>query len=217
MATYDAASIELTWTEPPDVPKPVQAPAAEGELESTPRGERGATGGYNIYDVPPGTPGPADAASVEPGGVSKPLNDQPLASPPSTGLHVEFGQERCFAVRTVTQSGTEVAESASSDAVCVTPIDTFPPEAPKGLAAVASDGAVSLIWEASANADLAGYVVLRAESAGPPRAITAEPIKETTFRDATAARGVRYVYTVVAVDTAGNRSAPSNPADETAR
>jgi hypothetical protein len=49
--------------------------------------------------------------------------------------------------------------------------------------------------------------------------LTREPIKETTYRDTTARRGVRYVYAVVAVDrsTPPNRSAESNHVEETAR
>jgi fibronectin type 3 domain-containing protein len=85
------------------------------------------------------------------------------------------------------------------------------------LSAVASEGAVSLIWEANPEADLAGYLVFRAEGGRPPQPLTPQPIKETTFRDATPTRGVRYVYTVVALDTAGNRSAPSNAVEESAR
>jgi fibronectin type 3 domain-containing protein len=101
--------------------------------------------------------------------------------------------------------------------VCVTPEDRFAPTPPKGLSAVGSEGAVGLIWEASPDADLAGYLVLRAEAGKPPAVLTNEPLKETTFRDATAVPGVRYTYTVVAVDTVGNRSEPSNSAEETAR
>jgi len=66
-------------------------------------------------------------------------------------------------------------------------------------------------------ADLAGYLVMRAEAGRAPQPLMSEPIKETTFRDATAARGVRYTYTVVAVDAAGNRSAPSASVEESAR
>ena len=47
--------------------------------------------------------------------------------------------------------------------------------------------------------------------------ITLEPIKDTTFRDTTVTRGVRYVYAVVAVDNAKNQSAPSNKVEESAR
>jgi hypothetical protein len=215
--TYDARTIQLTWPDAPDVPRPIQAPAAEGELPSTPRGLRGVTGGYNVYEVPPGKTGKPPASSVEPGAMSKPLNDKPLDGASFTDPRMEFGKERCFVVRTVLQEGAATIESESSPVACVTPVDTFPPEPPKGLAAVASEGAISLIWEGSPDADLAGYVILRAEAGSEPRAITPEPIKETTFRDTTASRGVKYVYTVVAVDTAGNRSAPSNAVEETAR
>jgi len=49
--------------------------------------------------------------------------------------------------------------------------------------------------------------------------ITTEPIRETTYRDATARRGVRYVYAVAAVDGASprNQSADSNRVEEGAR
>ena len=45
------------------------------------------------------------------------------------------------------------------------------------------------------------------------------PIKETTYRDVSVKRGVRYVYAVVAVDTAAahNVSQQSNRVEETAR
>jgi hypothetical protein len=49
--------------------------------------------------------------------------------------------------------------------------------------------------------------------------VTPEPVRETTFRDTGVKAGVRYVYVVVALDTAQppNRSAESNRVEETAR
>ena len=48
--------------------------------------------------------------------------------------------------------------------------------------------------------------------------MTPEPVKETTFRDTTVTRGVRYVYAVVAVDTQPATAArQSNRVEETAR
>ena len=38
-------------------------------------------------------------------------------------------------------------ESAPSAPACLTPLDKFPPAAPKGLRAIAEDAAVSLVWE----------------------------------------------------------------------
>ena len=94
-------------------------------------------------------------------------------------------------------------ESEPSPVLCISPTDTFPPKAPTNLAAVASEGAISLIWEANTEPDLAGYVVLRGEAPGATLApLMTEPIKDTTYRDTTTKAGVRYVYTVVAVDTA---------------
>ena len=112
------------------------------------------------------------------------------------------------------------SESAGTPTVCVKTVDTFPPAAPKNLQAVASEGTISLIWDANTEADLAGYIVLRgAAGSGQLTAITPTPIKETTFRDTKVRAGVRYAYVVVAVDTATpqNVSAQSNRVEETAR
>jgi len=46
--------------------------------------------------------------------------------------------------------------------------------------------------------------------------ITTEPITESTFTD-TVQADTRYAYAVLAVDSAGNASAPSEPVEETAR
>jgi hypothetical protein len=62
--------------------------------------------------------------------------------------------------------------------------------------------------------------VLRGPATGATmRPLMTAPIKETTFRDATVRPNVRYVYAVVAVDTATppNVSSQSNRVEETAR
>jgi fibronectin type 3 domain-containing protein len=78
---------------------------------------------------------------------------------------------------------------------------------------------INLIWEPSSAADLAGYLVLRADAAaGAALApLMKEPIAATTYADTAVQPGVRYIYAVVAVDKAGNRSAESNRQEETAR
>ena len=53
-------------------------------------------------------------------------------------------------------------ESEPAPPACEKLVDTFPPAPPKGLVAVASEGAINLIWDANAETDLAGYLVLRA-------------------------------------------------------
>jgi fibronectin type 3 domain-containing protein len=80
---------------------------------------------------------------------------------------------------------------------------------------------ITVIWEPSTAADLAGYVVLRGNSGDDTlRPLTPAPIRETSYRDADVEAGRRYVYAIVAVDSrqpTGNASAPSPRVEETAR
>ena len=165
----------------------------------------GATRTYNVYK--------ADAPE-------EPLNPKPLETTSFQQEGAALGTEVCFRVRAVEGNGPVIIESPLSEPACVTPKDVFPPATPKGLATVATPGAVQLIWDANSDPDLAGYIVLRAE---PPdetlHPLTAAPIRDTVFKDETAKPGVRYLYAVVAVDSATppNRSAPSERAEAIAR
>jgi hypothetical protein len=147
-----------------------------------------------------------------------PLNDAPLEA---TGLEhagAEPGVEQCFVVRSVETVGGATLESAPSARACVTPRDTFAPAAPKNLSAVAGPGAINLIWDANTEGDLAGYIVLRAQAPGDTlQPLNPQPSRETRYRDTAVTAGARYVYAVVAVDSAGNRSASSARVEETAR
>ena len=111
-------------------------------------------------------------------------------------------------------------ESPTTAPACVTPADVFPPSAPPTLSAVSSDGKVNLIWEASPEPDVAGYIVLRAEAPSDTlSAITTTPVQATTYTDTAVTPGVRYVYAVVAVDkaTPPNTSPQSRRVEETVR
>jgi hypothetical protein len=183
-------------------------------------GFRSPTTGYAVYEVAPPHLTPAPLQPGEVPALPRRLTPQPLAVTTWRDAPLEVGTERCYAVRTVETSGTQVVESEPSPALCISPTDTFPPKPPANLAAVASEGAISLIWEANTEPDLAGYIVLRGEAPGATlRPLMTEPIKETTYRDTATKAGVRYVYTVVAVDTATpqNVSTQSNRVEETAR
>ena len=149
-----------------------------------------------------------------------PLNPSPIAEPKFEVAGVEYGKEQCFVVRSVQKFGAVTIEGVQSAPACLTPLDKFPPAAPKGLRAVAEDGAISLVWDQNGEADLGGYIVLRGEAPGDMLApITTQPIADANYRDATAKPGVRYVYAVVAVDNATprNSSAPSPREEATAR
>ena len=152
--------------------------------------------------------------------VLQPVNPAPLKSASFEQTGVAFGQEQCYRVRSASSLDPAVIEGEASPPQCVTPRDQFAPAAPGGLAAVPTAGQISLIWDANTEKDLAGYLVLRGEGAdGPLAAITPAPIKETSYRDITVKPGVRYVYVVVAVDTATppNTSPQSARVEDTAR
>jgi hypothetical protein len=145
------------------------------------------------------------------------LTPTPVRNAQFVDESIEWDAERCYEVRTVaTVEGVRI-ESLPSAPHCVTLQDTFAPKKPEGLVGVGSESAISLIWTANTEVDLAGYVVLRAiEPATQLTPVTPAPIADTNYRD-TVPAGSRVTYAVLAVDKAGNRSAPSDRITETAR
>ncbi len=142
-----------------------------------------------------------------------PVQAQPLTRG-AWATSFEFGKERCFVARGVIRLGATSTESETAGPICVTPVDTFPPAAPAGLVAVSDPDGVTLLWDPMPAADLAGYLVLRAEGASETvRELTPKPIASAQFVDHTVRAGLRYVYYVLAVDASGNRSPRSIPAN----
>ena len=82
--------------------------------------------------------------------------------------------------------------------------------------AVATEGAISLIWEANTEPDIAGYLISRATGIAPLQQITSEPVTDASFFDGVQ-RGLMFSYAVQAVDKAGNVSPLSDRVVETAR
>jgi len=215
--THTEAAYELAWDNPAGIRLPIQRTIseaiakAEDLLPTRPVVVMGTPHTYRVYEVPS-----AEAPAAQAGA---PLNPTPIEGPAFSVAGVTYGAPRCFAVRTVEHRGTLTLESALSPATCVTAVDTFPPRPPSGLTAVGSEGGVSLIWEPSPDADVAGYLVLRGLPGEALAPLTPDPIREATYRDTTAAPGVLYVYAVVAVDAAtpANVSVESNRVQEGAR
>jgi hypothetical protein len=175
---------------------------------------------YHVYrDVAPDPLVlPATVPLVPPGTVMVPraVTPEPLAGLTFTEP-VEFDRERCYRISAV-RGGAEGAPTAR---LCVTPVDVFAPEPPTGLSSVVSEGAISLIWESSPDADVWGYVVLRGTTADATLLpLNAVPVIETQFTDTTVTPGTRYVYAVMALDSrlpVPNASAESARIEETAR
>jgi hypothetical protein len=204
--TYDASTFSLAWTPGPG--SHVAPREIEGFIDLRPLGPPPVPTRFNVY------------ATDAPAGEAAPLNEKPLTAAAFDVGGVVFDRERCFAVRPVdTADGVDFEGPASAPA-CVTPRDTFPPAAPEALEAVGGAGLISLIWEAVEAPDLAGYLVFRGVAGTEPTTqLTPAPITATSFEDRTVTPGTRYVYVVVAIDSAAppNRSGPSNTAEETAR
>ena len=95
-----------------------------------------------------------------------------------------WGATRCYHVRAVETVEGLTVESDASPPACVTLADRFPPAAPKGLQAVATEGVINLIWDANTEADLDGYILLRGPAPGDELVpITTALIRETAFPD----------------------------------
>ena len=229
---YTESQMTITWPPSPDArtstfllpppvkptngsPKNVTAPAPPlAPLPARSLGFSSEATTYNLYLIPANA-SPADPYDLK---VPAPLTPQPLAVTEHVIPKVSFGDKQCVEVRAVDRIAGEQVISPASPRTCITPKDTFPPAAPRSLAVIAGSGAINVIWDANSERDLAGYLVLRGEAPGDTlQPITKEPVAAATYRDETVKPGVRYVYSVVAVDQAGNRSAESNRQEETAR
>ena len=148
--------------------------------------------------------------------IPAPMTPAPGAATAVTDM-AAFGRMHCYVVRA--QRGSVVSEATPR--TCFTPIDIFPPAPPTGLAAVPSEGGISLIWEPNGEVDLGGYLILRREPGGATlRQLTLAPVADTRYRDTDVQTGRQYSYSVVAVDTnmpLPNMSPESAPVEEIAR
>jgi hypothetical protein len=160
-----------------------------------------AVRGYNVYrGTETGSHGPA------------PLNSEPLRDRGFQDGTVTNGVTYYYVVRSVSGDAPPFRQSRKSAEVVGTPEDRTPPAPPSGLAAVPFAGAVSLVWNASAEADLLGYMVYRREpETVTPTRLTPTPVATATFTDRTVRPGATYLYSLTAVDRSPrqNESAPS--------
>ena len=77
-----------------------------------------------------------------------------------------------------------------------------------GLAATVEGGTIRLSWRRAAGAGIAGYDVFRAEDGGA--AIIVEAVKGAKYADRAVLGGLTYSYHVMAYDSSGRHSPPSN-------
>jgi hypothetical protein len=97
--------------------------------------------------------------------------------------------------------------------------DIFPPAAPSGVQAVYSlvpdHSFIDLTWTPNTESDLAGYNVYRHSGSDMPVKINSELVKTPRFADPGIRPGMKYFYSVSAVDLRGNESGKSEETSET--
>lgn len=166
--------------------------------------------GYNVYRS---LASPADA---EP----KLLNPQPITATQYQDKTFKFGETYLYLVRSVSL-GTEgkPVESLNSNNIELSQKDLYPPAPPSLAAPGVAPGRIALFWTASPEPDVAGYYLYRSTDPNLPKKdwkkLTPALYTKTTFTDENVETGKTYFYYVVAVDNAGNVSAPSEAVSET--
>lgn len=166
--------------------------------------------GYDVYRV---------AASQSDQGQT-PINQALVSGTQYQDKNFKLGEKYEYVVRAVSL-GTEggQVESLNSNSVEITPGDLYPPSKPGQISIGPGPGRLSVFWPANPEPDIAGYYIYRATDPNLPKdqwtKLTPALYTRTTFTDENVEVGKTYYYYVVAVDTAGNISPPSEVVSET--
>lgn len=192
-------SITLTW----------QPPAANID-NSTPVNLLG----YNVYRT--------DESETDSG--NQPLNARPITVTEYADKSFQFGNNYRYVVRAVSLgTGGAPVESLNSNAISVSPVDTFPPAAPERPSVAApepSSARLAIFFAANKETDIAGYNIYRSTDPDLPKPnwtkLNATLLTRTTYQDDKVEPGKTYYYYIVAVDKSGNVSPPSEVGSEKA-
>jgi len=165
--------------------------------------------GYNVYRV----------AASQPQVAENPLNQTPLTATRYEDRSFKFGEKYTYVVRAVSLGPlAKPVESLNSNSVELSQDDTYPPSTPTLLPPGIAAGRIALFWTANPEPDLAGYLIYRSIDPNLPKdwtILTPSLLTRTTFTDENVEPGKTYYYYIRAVDTAGNKSQPSEVVSET--
>ena len=170
--------------------------------------------GYNVYRT--------DESQTEP--ANQPLNAAPISATEYADKSFQFGNNYRYVVRAVSLgTGGAQVESLNSNAVSVSPVDTFPPAAPERPSVAApepSSARLAIFFAANKETDIAGYNIYRSTDPDLPKdnwtKLNATLLTRTTYQDDKVESGKTYFYYIKAVDKAGNVSPPSEVGSEKA-
>lgn len=148
------------------------------------------------------------------------LNSEPVTSTSFTDTKFQYLADYVYFVRALSQGANGLVESADSELLPHTPVDSFPPSAPDPVSVASANGTISLFWPSSPERDVTGYNVYRAGSADAPDPswirLNDQPMTSVTFRDDRVVIDQTYFYRLTAVDRFNNESPRSRIVSETA-
>ena len=170
--------------------------------------------GYNVYRT--------DESQTDSG--NQPLNATPILGTAYADKNFQFGNNYRYIVRAVSLgTGGAQVESLNSNAVAVSPRDTFSPAAPERPSVAAPEPAsarLAIFFAANKETDIAGYNIHRSTDPDLPKQnwtkLNQSLLTRTTYQDDRVESGKTYYYYIVAVDKAGNISPPSEVGSEKA-
>jgi len=136
------------------------------------------------------------------------------------GIEWEKNYQYWIVPTTLWQMGERKGEVESDDSpvTAVFAHDIFPPATPAGVQAVYSavqrGSFIDLTWTPNSESDLAGYNVYRRTGSEQPVKINTELVKTPRFADPGIQPGMKYFYSVSALDLRGNESGRSEETSE---
>jgi hypothetical protein len=138
-----------------------------------------------------------------------------------TGIEWEKSYQYWIVPVTLWQDGNRKGEIEGDDSPVAEVLahDSFPPANPSGVEAVYSAGPpnffIDITWTANTEPDLAGYNVYRHSANEQAVKINSDLVKTPRFADPGVQPGMKYFYSVTAVDMRGNESGKSEETSET--
>jgi hypothetical protein len=165
--------------------------------------------GYNVY-----------RRTARQASLRGPVNSEPLAEPRFVDRDFQYKLDYVYVVRALSQGSDGLIESADSEPLAFTPIDTFAPAAPDPVSIASANGVISLFWPNNSERDVVGYNIYRSDAAEAAdkdwSKLNKQPHEPVTYRDESVTLDRKYFYRVTAIDRFNNESKPSRVVSETA-
>lgn len=193
--------VTLVQRQPPPEPTEFQAAAEASGIKlswSLPESDEEPPDGFRVY-----------RRSSESRIYSDPLVLLPFALKEHLDTTAVFGERYIYAVTTIGHQ-FPLVESFFGGEREIDYADRFAPVPPTNLIALAEVGRVRLLWDASPEDDVVGYIVFRRQSGAEFRRLTDEPVVTVEYSDRTVEPGATYDYRVAAIDRIGNHGEQSD-------